>query len=76
MLLKSAKILFLITAICGVFGYWGAFTSNGNRIFDEMSGMIPYFLGFGVAFLCCIAAVILLLIRFFQTLKTKRNSGY
>ncbi len=76
MLLKSAKILFLFTVICGLFGYWGAFTPDGNRIFDEMSGMIPYFLGFGLSFLCCIAALILLLIRHFQTLKTKRKSGY
>ncbi len=76
MLLKSAKILFLVSLICGVFGYWGAFTPDGNRIFDEMSGMIPYFLGFGLSFLCCITAVILLVIHYFQTLKTKRKSGY
>lgn len=66
MLLKSAKILFLITAICGVFGYWGAFTPDGRRIFDEMSGMIPYFLGFGLSFLCCTTALILLVIHYFS----------
>jgi hypothetical protein len=76
MLLKSAKILFLVSLICGVFGYWGAFTPDGNRVFDEMSGMIPYFLGFGLSFLCCIAALILLVIHYFQNLKTKRNSDY
>jgi hypothetical protein len=76
MLLKSAKILFLITAICGLFGYWGAFTPDGRRIFDEMSGMIPYFLGFGLSFLCCTTALILLVIHYFQTLRTKRKSGY
>jgi len=76
MLLKCAKILFLVSLICGVFGYWGAFTPDGNRVFDEMSGMIPYFLGFGVAFLCCIAGLILVFIRLFQTLKTKRKSDY
>jgi hypothetical protein len=76
MLLKSAKILILFTVICGVFGYWGAFTPNGNRVFDEMSGIIPYFLGFGLAFLCCFAALILLVIHYFQTLQTKRKSGF
>jgi hypothetical protein len=76
MLLKSAKILFLVSVICGVFGYWGAFTPDGRRIFDEMSGMIPYFLGFGLSFLCCITALILLIIHYFQNFKTKRNSDY
>jgi hypothetical protein len=76
MLFKYAKVLLLLSLISGLFGYWGAFTPNGNRVFDEMSGMIPYFLGFGLSFLCCITALILLIIHYFQTLQTKRKSGY
>ena len=54
----SVMILLGCAVALGAFGYWGAFTKSGNRQFDEMSGMIPYFaLLVGAALAVCAAAV-------------------
>jgi 4-hydroxybenzoate polyprenyltransferase len=37
--------LLVLAAVCGLFAYWGMFTTNGSHVFDEMSGMIPFFVG-------------------------------
>jgi hypothetical protein len=74
MLLKYAKVLLLLSLISGLFGYWGAFTKPGNQLFDEMSGIIPYFFGFGISILSFSIAFILLLVRFVRAANTKRKS--
>ena len=74
MLLKYAKVLLLLSLISGLFGYWGAFTKPGNHLFDEMSGIIPYFFGFGISILSFSIALILLLVRFVRAANTKRKS--
>lgn len=30
---------------CVAFGWWGVTTRAGSRMFDEMAGMIPFFVG-------------------------------
>jgi hypothetical protein len=40
----SACLLALAIA-CALFAYWGMFTSSGTHAFDEMAGMIPFFVG-------------------------------
>ena len=40
-----AVTLLLIASGCGLFAYWGMFTAAGAVHFDEMAGMIPFFIG-------------------------------
>jgi len=48
--MKRASHIILIVAIaCIIYGWWGAFTESGNKVYDEMSAMLPFFvLIFGV----------------------------
>ena len=41
--MRFAGIAVLLGFAAGGFGYWGTFTSNGRRSFDEMAGIIPFF---------------------------------
>ena len=43
---SSPEIIYLsITSALLLFGYRGVNTISGRRVFDEMAGMIPFFLG-------------------------------
>lgn len=35
--------LLLIALISFVFGIWGLYTKSGNKAFDEMDGLIPFY---------------------------------
>ena len=62
-------MLLLATALC-IYGYWGAFTESGNKRYDEMDAMFPFFVMiFGVA-LFIVFSVILIIHR----KKKKSNS--
>ena len=41
------KILIIISGILGlglfVFGWWGQYTKAGQKAFDEMAGILPFF---------------------------------
>ncbi len=53
--------LFLFGLAGAAFGWWGYFTIEGNRAFDEMSGMIPLLslmLGFVLMALAFVLAVL------------------
>ena len=45
------KPLPLVLAIsCGlgaIYGYWGAFTESGNRVYEEMDAFFPFFVMLG-----------------------------
>ena len=43
MKLASRIILILALALTG-YGYWGAFTNNGNKVYDEMDAFYPFFI--------------------------------
>ena len=35
-----------------IYGYWGAFTQSGNKVYDEMDAFLPFFVFvFGVILL-------------------------
>jgi heme/copper-type cytochrome/quinol oxidase subunit 2 len=43
------RIMLLIAIAFIVYGYWGAFTASGNKMYDEMDAYYPFFmLLFGV----------------------------
>ena len=44
-----ARIIFIIAVALITYGYWGAFTHSGNKVYDEMDAYLPFFiLIFGV----------------------------
>lgn len=46
---KVSAIIFIVAVALIIYGYWGAFTQSGNKIYDEMDALLPFFvLIFGV----------------------------
>lgn len=39
--IRFAVFLFLLCIV--IYGYWGAFTRSGQRYYDEMDAMYPFF---------------------------------
>ena len=37
--------LFVVGAGLIVYGWWGIFTTSGRKKYDEMAGLIPFYLG-------------------------------
>jgi hypothetical protein len=64
--MKNAALLLLVLSIVlGTYGYWGAFTHSGQKYYDEMDAMLPFFT---LLFACLLAmiSVILAIILFFR----------
>ena len=56
-----ALILIIALALIG-YGYWGAFTAAGNKVYDEMDGYYPFFMLIGGVILL-ITWLIIILVR-------------
>lgn len=66
-LMKWLRIGFGAAGVAaGAFGIWGLFTEAGNRRFDEMDGMIPYYFLVGIVPLCAIAVALIRPLTDFQ----------
>jgi hypothetical protein len=48
--------LTVVGLACVAFGWWGVKTRAGSRMFEEMAGMIPFFVGVFGALLIVVAA--------------------
>ena len=52
--MKAVSRILPVIAIASIaYGYWGAFTQSGNKVYDEMDAFFPFFI--------LIAGVILLI---------------
>ncbi|MGC4100772.1 hypothetical protein [Ferruginibacter sp.] len=62
--MKKAAIIICIAAVVLMgYGYWGAFTAAGNKVYDEMDGNYPFFILLGGFILLLIALGMFLLGR-------------
>jgi heme/copper-type cytochrome/quinol oxidase subunit 2 len=67
--LKTALRIILIVAIAlMIYGYWGAFTPSGNKVYDEMDGYFPFFLLIGGVILF----IVFLILVFIRRRKAKK----
>jgi hypothetical protein len=48
--------LIVLGLACVAFGSWGVNSRAGSRMFEEMAGMIPFFVGVAGGFLALIGA--------------------
>ncbi|CAN5239611.1 hypothetical protein BH11BAC6_BH11BAC6_08650 [soil metagenome] len=39
----TSRIMLIIAIALIVYGYWGAFTQSGNKVYDEMDAYLPFF---------------------------------
>ena len=61
--MKSVSQILLVLSLAFIgYGYWGAFTAAGNKVYDEMDGYFPFFIMLGGGILL-IVFFILLIIR-------------
>jgi uncharacterized membrane protein len=61
---KAARFILPLSIAMVVYGYWGAFTKAGNRVYDEMDGLLPFFvLIVGLILLIVVLVLIFLMKR-------------
>ena len=72
--MKKASRIILIAAILSIiYGYWGAFTQSGNKVYDEMDAMLPFFvLIFGVILLLIFLVLVFIMKRKSKAGKTEK----
>jgi len=58
----SRIILILSLALIG-YGYWGAFTRSGNKVYDEMDGMLPFFVLLTGVILLIVSLILFIIMR-------------
>ncbi len=64
--MKAFIAILLILGAGGIgFGYWGLNTAQGQARFDEMAGMIPYFVQVA-GYVAVVLAVVLMAIRYWM----------
>ena len=62
--MKTAAIIVFIASLALMsYGYWGAFTGSGNKVYDEMDAYFPFFLLVAGAVLLIVFLVLLLIMR-------------
>jgi hypothetical protein len=62
--MRLTGICFLVLAIgLGIFSWWGMLTATGQRRFDEMDGMYPFFAGVAAG-VFLIAGAVLVALRY------------
>jgi hypothetical protein len=70
---KGAVTCFIIGFLFASFGYWGMFTKSGQKNFDEMDGMYPFFgLLTGIVFF--LVTGLLVLMDFIRKKSSKRKT--
>ena len=61
---KASRIILIAAILFIIYGYWGAFTESGNKVYDEMDAMLPFFvLIFGVILLLLFLVVVFIMKR-------------
>jgi hypothetical protein len=46
--MKPLPIFVIILCCVGAgYGYWGAFTDSGNKVYEEMAALIPFYIMLG-----------------------------
>lgn len=64
--MKTTSRILLLLAIAFIsYGYWGAFTPSGNKVYDEMDAYLPFFV--------MIAGTVLLAMFFILFIVIKRK---
>jgi hypothetical protein len=58
----SRIILFLALALTA-YGYWGAFTQSGNKVYDEMDGYYPFFMMIAGLVLLVVFLILVIIMR-------------
>jgi hypothetical protein len=49
-MMKAIRIILVAVCCFGVgYGYWGAFTESGNKRYEEMAALLPFYIMLGSA---------------------------
>jgi uncharacterized membrane protein len=71
---RASQIILIVAIACIIYGYWGAFTQSGNKVYDEMDAMLPFFvLLLGVVLLLVFLVLVFILKRKSKSGNRKRN---
>ncbi len=61
---KASLIILIVSIVLITYGYWGAFTKSGNKVYDEMDALFPFFvLIFGVILLIVFLVLVFIMRR-------------
>ena len=61
----ASRVLLILSITCISYGYWGAFTQSGNKVYDEMDAFLPFFI--------MIAGIILFIVFIILFILAKRK---
>ncbi|MEO7046371.1 MAG: hypothetical protein ABI091_13760 [Ferruginibacter sp.] len=59
----ASKIILPLSLALIIFGYWGAFTNQGNKVYDEMDAYYPFFMLLMGIFLLIVFFILLMIIK-------------
>jgi len=59
----ASGIIGILAITLMIYGYWGAFTKSGNKVYDEMDAYFPFFLLVGGGVLFIISLVLFIIMR-------------
>ena len=60
-ILSRGMLVVAIVLIC--YGYWGAFTRGGNKVYDEMDAYYPFFMLIAGLILLVVFLVMMMVMR-------------
>jgi heme/copper-type cytochrome/quinol oxidase subunit 2 len=60
---RASQIILIVAIACIIYGWWGAFTQSGNKVYDEMSAMLPFFVLILGVFLVLVFWVLVFLLK-------------
>ncbi len=59
----TSKIIFILSILLIGYGYWGAFSESGNKVYDEMNGLFPFYMLILGTILFIVFLLLLIIIR-------------
>jgi len=69
--MRATRTALLVLGLIGLgFGYWGAVTPSGHRVFHEWNVVLPMFVG-GVGIILLLAAGVLWLVSYLKRTQRK-----
>lgn len=74
--MRAIRLALLVLGVGGVgFGYWGAMTFSGHRVFHEWNVVVPMFVGLVGTSLLLLAGVLWLASRFLHSRRRENAAG-
>ncbi len=59
----TSRIILFLALTLTAYGYWGAFTRSGNKVYDEMDAYYPFFMMITGLILLVVFLILVIIMR-------------